>query len=103
VFEAHDGVCALTGRKIRPGDAWECDHAVALINGGEHRESNLQPVLKQAHKEKTRADVARKAKDARVRKKSLGLHKSKFPLPGGRDSNLKRKVGGGVVRRDEEV
>jgi hypothetical protein len=28
------------GRPLRPGDAWTCDHIVALISGGANRESN---------------------------------------------------------------
>ena len=81
VFEAHGGRCYLTGRKIMPGDAWELDHKVALINGGLNVESNLAPALKAAHREKTNADVAEKAKIARVRMKHLGIFpKSKRPL-----------------------
>jgi 5-methylcytosine-specific restriction endonuclease McrA len=81
VFEAHGGRCYLTGRKIMPGDAWELDHKVALINGGLNIESNLAPALKAAHREKTNADVAEKAKVARVRMKHLGIFpKSKRPL-----------------------
>ena len=102
VFEAHSGICALTGRKIMPGDAWELDHKQALANGGENRESNLQPVLKEAHKKKTALDVAQKAKDRRVRSKHLGIHKSKSPLPGGRDDKFKRKINGSVVLRETD-
>jgi 5-methylcytosine-specific restriction endonuclease McrA len=81
VFEAHGGRCYLTGRKIMPGDVWELDHKVALINGGLNVESNLAPALKAAHREKTNADVAEKAKVARVRMKHLGIFpKSKRPL-----------------------
>ena len=29
-----------------PGDAWDLDHKVALINGGRHAEDNLAPALK---------------------------------------------------------
>ena len=76
VFEAHKGICHVSGRKIMPGDVWELDHRVALINGGENRESNLAPALKAAHREKTNADVAEKAKVARVRMKHLGIWKS---------------------------
>lgn len=99
VFERSGGICQETKRKIMPGDDWDCDHILALINGGEHRESNLQPVLCEAHKEKTKEDVAIKAKIARVRKKHLGLHKSKNPMPGGRNSKWKKTIGGQVVRR----
>ena len=101
VFERHGGICGLTGRKITVSDQWDCDHIVALINGGEHRESNLQPALRAAHRKKTAEDVAIKAKDASVRKKHLGLHVSNNPLPGGRRSKFKKKIGGGVVLRDK--
>ena len=102
VLDAHDGICALTGRKIRPGDEWDLDHRVALANGGEHRESNLQPVLRAAHRKKTAADVAQKAKDRRVRAKHLGLHKPKTTIPGSKGSKFKRKVGGKTVLRDDD-
>ena len=72
VFLAHDGICHISGRKIRPGEAWECDHVKALINGGGNRESNLAPALLEAHREKTAEDVAIKSKVARVRAKHLG-------------------------------
>lgn len=81
VFERHGGVCALTGRKIRAGDAWDLDHRVPLVLGGAHREDNLRPVLKDAHKAKTAQDVAAKAKADRVRAKHLGIYpKSRAPL-----------------------
>ena len=101
VFEAHGGKCHLTGRKIRPGDDWDLDHCLALVNGGENRESNLAPALRSAHRKKTAQDVAQKAKDARVRAKHLGLHKPKQTLPGSKGSKWKRKIDGTVVRRDE--
>ena len=72
VFERHEGKCALSGRKILPGDAWDLDHITALINGGEHVESNLQPVLRDEHRRKTAKDVAEKAKVARTRAKHIG-------------------------------
>jgi len=77
VFERFAGVCQLTGRKIMPGDEWDCDHAVALTNGGEHREENLRPVLRSAHREKTKADVAEKSRVNRKRAKHLGIKPEK--------------------------
>jgi hypothetical protein len=94
-------VCQETGRKIAAGEAWDCDHTIALINGGEHREGNLRPVLRAAHRAKTKDDVALKAKTARVRKKHIGLAKAKCPLPGSKASRWKRKISGETVRRDE--
>lgn len=103
IFDAHGGRCGLTGRKIRPGDAWELDHKRALALGGEHRETNLRPVLSLAHKAKTATDVGTLAKDRRVRAKHIGAApKSRRPLPGGRHDRMKHKVGGGWVPRFEE-
>lgn len=79
IFLAHGGRCAITGREIKPGDAWDLDHAVALTNGGANTEANLRPVLRDAHKAKTAADVAERAKvDARSRK-HLGIRKRIVP------------------------
>jgi len=77
VFDAYSGRCWLSGRKIMPGDLWDLDHKVSLINGGAHRESNLAPALKDAHREKTAEDVAIKSKTARIRAKHLG----QWPAP----------------------
>ena len=101
VFDKHGGKCWITGRKINAVEAWECDHVIALINGGENRESNLAPALKEAHREKTKSDVAIKAKDARIRSKHLGLWKAKSTLPGSRGSKFKRKVDGSAVLRND--
>ena len=73
IFEAHGGVCHLSGRKIAAGELWDIDHIIALINGGLHRESNLAPALRDKHKAKTAEDVAEKAKVARKAKANLGL------------------------------
>lgn len=99
IFAAHGGRCHRSGRLIRAGEAWDLDHIVALINGGEHRESNLAPILAgKPHKEKTAEDVKTKSKTARMRARHLGLKKpSKFP--GSRDSKWKKKIDGGVVLR----
>lgn len=98
VFTAHDGVCYLSGIKIQPGDKWELEHVIALCNGGENRESNMRPALVAPHKAKTRADLAAKSKNDRVRKKHLGIRKpSRFPAA--RTSIWKRKIDGSVVRR----
>ena len=75
VFERADGICHLSGRKIRPGDDWDCDHVVALVNGGEHRESNLAPAIRDKHREKTAEDVKEKSILARKRKKHIGIKK----------------------------
>ncbi len=94
VFDAHDGICHLTGRAIQPGEAWELEHVVALILGGEHRESNMAPALKEAHKRKTATEMAVKSKIARVRKKHIGIKQEK---PNGFSKRFKRKKNGDVI------
>lgn len=98
VFERHNGICYLSGRKIQAGDKWQLEHPLAIINGGENRESNLAPALVEPHKVKTAEDVEQKAKNDRVRKRHLGIRKpSKFTCS--RDSKFKKKIDGSVVLR----
>lgn len=82
-----------------PGDLWDLDHKVALINGGQHRETNLAPALRDKHREKTAEDVAIKSKVYRVRAKHLGIWKTGR----GFNKNLRRKLNGTVERRDNTV
>ncbi len=49
------------------------DHRIALVNGGENRESNLQILCADCHQVKTYADVAMKSREAKRLKKRLGL------------------------------
>ena len=78
-----DGICDCgCGQKLgAAGEPIEFDHEVALINGGENRESNLRALRRPCHAVKTKADVAEKAKVARVRAKHLGLTKPKKKIP----------------------
>jgi 5-methylcytosine-specific restriction enzyme A len=77
VFAKFGGICQLSKREIRAGERWECDHIIALVNGGEHRESNLHPVLVGPHREKTKADVAEKARVAKIRARHIGAVRPK--------------------------
>lgn len=65
--------CHLCSREIVAGEKWDLDHVVALINGGENRETNLKPAHRKCHVEKTAADVAEKARIAAKRRKNLGI------------------------------
>ncbi len=95
VFGRAGGICHLSGRKIRAGDQWDCDHVVALINGGGHRESNLAPALRSEHRKKTALDVAQKSKDYRVRAKHAGIKKP-------RTITRWRKFDGSIVHAERE-
>lgn len=102
VFDREGGICHLTGEKIDPvRDEWDLDHKVALILGGEHRETNLFPALREPHRRKTAVEMKVKSKIARTRKKHLGIAKPKSSLSHPR---FKRCMDGTVVdRRTGEV
>lgn len=81
VFQRCGGICALSGRKIMPGDEWDLDHVKPLSMGGLHAETNLQVVWRPAHREKTAAEAGPRAKADRIRAKHLGTYpKPKRPL-----------------------
>ncbi len=101
VFERCGGVCHISGIKIKAGDAWELDHVKALVNGGENRESNLAPALKDKHREKTALDVAEKSRDRRIKQKHHGMRpKPKHIVPGSKASGWKKPLHGPAVRRE---
>lgn len=100
VFEAKDGRCHKCTRKIQAGEAWTCEHVVAIINGGENRENNLDLTCCNCLPKKNADDVAEKSKVARVRKKALGIKSgkhSRWPPKGsrplGRGLQKRRKAG----------
>lgn len=99
VFYRDNGICQCgCGRLIHAGERWQTDHIVALINGGQNRETNLRTLLVKCHKVKTAEDVKQKAKNDRVRKRHLGIKKpSRFSCS--RDSKFKKKIDGSVVLR----
>jgi 5-methylcytosine-specific restriction protein A len=98
VFEKYEGRCYRSNVRLLPG-MWDIDHIVAIINGGENRESNLAPIWNgRAHKEKTREDVKIKAATYRKKKYNIGLRK-KSRFPGSRDSKWKKKLDGTIVKR----
>lgn len=95
IFQRCAGKCAVTGRRVLPGE-FDFDHIVPLVLGGRHAENNLQVIWKPAHREKTAVDVASKAKADRIRAKHLGIAKPKRPFG---NPNLKRRMDGTVVAR----
>lgn len=98
IFQRHDGNCASCTRPLFPGH-WQCDHIIALANGGEHRETNLRPLCTSpCHQTKTKADLAEKSTVYRKRTKHIGIKKpSKFACS--RNSRWKKKISGEVVPR----
>lgn len=84
IYLKHNGTCPKCTRLLRP-NKWECDHIVALANGGEHRESNLQPLCTTpCHTDKTRADRQMKARTDKRQRSRAGIKKRHRTMPGRR-------------------
>lgn len=83
VFYRDSGICQCGCEQlIRAGQRWQTDHIVAIINGGENRESNLRTLLVKHHAKKTAEDVAEKATVNRKRSANLGIKKRRRTIPG---------------------
>lgn len=90
-----NGGCRKCHRKLRPGH-WACDHIVALVNGGEHRERNLQALCEfPCHSDKSKADVAEKSEVYAKRAKHIGVKKP-------RTMTRWRKFNGDIVNAQRE-
>ena len=101
IVQAQDGCCAKCAARFGPKIPAEFDHRIALINGGENRESNIWALCPLCHGTKSKRDVAQKSKDARVRQEFVGIKRKKAIIPGSKASPWKRLVGGGTVRREK--
>lgn len=77
VLRRYGNKCFLTGILIADGQAFDCDHKTPLEHGGEHRESNLVPVLRLPHEVKTAAERKIQAKADRMAKKAHGMKPQK--------------------------
>jgi 5-methylcytosine-specific restriction enzyme A len=77
VYDRDNGICHLCKLPIKPGEIWQADHVQALINGGEHRESNLAPAHGHCHVGKSALDLKEKAKVAAMRGKHTGAIRPK--------------------------
>ncbi len=61
VWERFKGICHSCKRQIRAGERWTLEHLIALINGGQNRESNLGLTCCNCLPDKNAADVAEKS------------------------------------------
>lgn len=97
IFEAHGGICHLARRKIRAGERWDLDHVKPLWDGGENRESNLAPALKDKHVEKNAIEARERSEGRRKKSKHFGISGKK---PGG--FTAWRKFDGTLVRKERK-
>jgi 5-methylcytosine-specific restriction enzyme A len=90
--------CAYCGNAITSRD-WAIDHIKPLIEDGENREGNLQPLCGPCHRLKTAEEVARKAIVARKSLKHYGIKKSQGrPMAGTKRSGIRKRMSGKVER-----
>lgn len=99
VLSRFNECCAGCGVSLI-GRPWVCDHKIALINGGENRESNLQPLGDRCcNPKKNAADVAEKSRTYHKRVRHAGLRKPKGrPLAGTKASGVRKRMNGNVER-----
>lgn len=98
IWEREKGFCMLCGIKLVTG-GFIFEHVRALELGGTDTDDNIRLTCKPCATEKTKTDHATAAKAKRQKTNSLGLKKSKTPLPFGKGSKWKKKLDGTVVRR----
>jgi 5-methylcytosine-specific restriction enzyme A len=101
IVQAQDGRCAHCAARFGPKVPPEFDHRIALINGGENVETNLEALCGLCHHTKSKRDVAQKAKDARVRQKHLGIKTKKALIPGSKGSGWRKPLNGPAYRVKE--
>jgi 5-methylcytosine-specific restriction protein A len=81
VFDRCNGCCGQCGRKISAGERWTLEHLIALINGGQNRETNLGVTCAWCLPAKNGADVAEKSRVYAKRAKHIGAVGPKRKIP----------------------
>jgi 5-methylcytosine-specific restriction protein A len=97
-FQRANGRCEACGVRLQPGRI-AFDHINPDGLTGLPIVDNCAVLCLACHKQKTRDDVGNIAKAKRREARHIGAHKSRNPLPGGKDSGWKRKMTGEWVRR----
>lgn len=97
MFLAQGGKCATCPRKLMPGQ-YHADHRQALVHGGDNDLENIKLICLDCHKAKTRKDVHGRAHHDRIA--AGGKQRKGPPMPGSRDSGLKKHMDGTVSRRE---
>ena len=75
------------------------EHMRPLELGGTDTDENIRLTCLPCAGQKTKEDHSRAAKAKRQKSNSLGLKKSKTPLPFGKGSKWKKRMDGTIVRR----
>lgn len=73
IFKRCGEQCQNCSKPLNGRNKPEFDHITALVNGGNHRETNLQALCAPCHGAKSKIDVAEKSKVHESRVRNLGL------------------------------
>jgi|GEM_PF-6011509 5-methylcytosine-specific restriction protein A len=82
LYAKQNGICACGCGQVMNlnRDKVDCDHKLAIIDGGENRESNLQLMLHPCHKAKTGAEATARSEERRHKAKAFtALRQNQFP------------------------
>lgn len=92
--------CAICGDLLTLKDGWDWDHRLPLALGGEHALSNVQAACIPCHKLKTREDIRKIRKAARIRARADHSRRRRKAITSrGFDKSLRRKMSGEVVKQ----
>jgi 5-methylcytosine-specific restriction endonuclease McrA len=73
--------CPMCGEKWESLSEIDWDHSLPLALGGKQTDDNWQPLHRTCHKQKTKSDVSRISKSARLARKRLCPKTSKKKIP----------------------
>ena len=102
LFEDQGHICPLCEQEMVEGQKLIDEHMRSLGLCGTNDLSNRAIVHQHCAETKTRGpggDAKRITDAKRQKRKAFGFEASRNPLPFGKNSPLKRKIGGGVVKR----
>jgi 5-methylcytosine-specific restriction enzyme A len=100
IFEKHNRCCGCCSRTIVGKLLPRYDHIIALVNGGQNRESNIQLLCSECHDCKTAIDVKEKSVVYRKKAKHIGIKLRRGrPIPGSKNSEWKKTFNHGWVKR----
>ena len=102
IFDRAKGVCVLSGMKIGK-KKWDAHHVKRLADGGENRERNIAPALRDAHKEHSIEENTRMKKADRQRRADIGAVAEtvkKIESRGFDKHEHKSKIGGEKIAKE---
>jgi hypothetical protein len=86
---------------IYVGQAWDVSHEIPLELGGADDDANRRAAHRKCHRQHTAAvDIPAITRAKRIQAGHHGARVARFPMRGGRDDVLKRRMDGTVVFRD---